>query len=650
MSNMKTSYHTFDDDSIGRASDAVRKGMSYRKAEKKFGVPKSSIQRKVKNIQQQKYGRPPVFTIEEENKLSECLSLTAEWGFPLTAFDVRCIAKKFLDKRGTVEPRFKNNMPGKKWIQCFLNRQSIQLKTQMCNNIKRARAAVTPEAIEAYFDELIVSLKDVPEEAILNYDETSMQDNPGKSKVIVKRKCKHPERIIDFSKSHFSVMFAGTASGIPLPPYVVYKADNLYDTWTEGGPAGTRYNRSKSGWFEGNIFEDWFLTIALPYLKKLGDFPKAIIGDNLSSHISVNILKHCIENNIRFILLPPNSTHLCQPLDLAFFSPLKTVWRRQLTEWKLKYKGAIRKDQFPRLLKKTLDELQGHVATNLKAGFKKSGIAPLNRNKVLECLPKPKINQEDDCHASAAAWTSSFEEYLQSTREKETVVKPRKKKMTITPGKSLAECNIVKNLEKTTEPIKPRCQKQKQEIRTTNKGAHIKKKCSKKDKGKQKVMRVVQEDTTSGESDFSMSLHSSVGEEDFSILFDGDVQEDLDLETLDKQKLVYSDVQEMEVDIRPYGGINQSQPSASVKENEFVVVEFTYDKGKKYETKKEFIGKILEKNNATFKISYMRNYMGSQEVYVFPNVEDVEEEVELHRIKRVVAPFSEVRGRYIFHL
>lgn len=120
-------------------------------------------------------------------------------------------------------------------------------------------------------------------------------------------------------------MFSGTASGFALPPYIVYTADNLYNTWMEGGPKGTRYNRSKSGWFEGNIFEDWFEAIALPYLKSLGDGPKAIIGDNLASHISANIVKLCTENNIRFILLPPNSTHLCQPLDLAFLARLSQL-------------------------------------------------------------------------------------------------------------------------------------------------------------------------------------------------------------------------------------------------------------------------------------------------------------------------------------
>lgn len=41
---------------------------------------------------------------------------------------------------------------------------------------------------------------------------------------------------MDFYKSNFSVMFAATASGIALSPYIVYKADNPYNTWTERGP------------------------------------------------------------------------------------------------------------------------------------------------------------------------------------------------------------------------------------------------------------------------------------------------------------------------------------------------------------------------------------------------------------------------------
>lgn len=70
------------------------------------------------------------------------------------------------------------------------------------------------------------------------------------------------------SKAAISVMFCGNAVGEVLPPYVVYKLEHLWSTWTTQGPKGTRYNRSNSGWFDNVCFEDWFFSIALPRLKK----------------------------------------------------------------------------------------------------------------------------------------------------------------------------------------------------------------------------------------------------------------------------------------------------------------------------------------------------------------------------------------------
>lgn len=45
-------------------------------------------------------------------------------------------------------------------------------------------------------------------------------------------------------------MFSATADGVSLPTYVVYKAENLYTQQIEGGPRGSRYNRTTSGWFD----------------------------------------------------------------------------------------------------------------------------------------------------------------------------------------------------------------------------------------------------------------------------------------------------------------------------------------------------------------------------------------------------------------
>ena len=175
-------------------------------------------------------------------------------------------------------------------------------------------------------------------------------------------------------------MYCGNAMGELLPPYVVYKADHLWSTWTEGGPSGTRYNRSKSGWFDGVIFDDWFFQLALPKLKRQ-EGKKVLIGDNLSSHMSVEVIKSCNENQIAFVCLPPNSTHLTQPLDIAFYKPLKVNWRKVITAWKLNTRSTqcsvMSKDQFPRQLKRLHEAIDEKAAENLISGFRKAGNLPI---------------------------------------------------------------------------------------------------------------------------------------------------------------------------------------------------------------------------------------------------------------------------------
>ena len=62
------------------------------------------------------------------------------------------------------------------------------------------------------------------------------------------------------------------------------------------------------------------MSVALLYFKTLRG-KKVLIGDNLSSHLSAEIIQKCEENKIAFCFLPSHSTPLLQPLDVAFFRP-----------------------------------------------------------------------------------------------------------------------------------------------------------------------------------------------------------------------------------------------------------------------------------------------------------------------------------------
>ena len=238
------------------------------------------------------------------------------FGFPVDLLDLRFIVKSYLDRTvksyldrtGRKVMAFSNNLPGKEWARSFLNRNNY-LTVRLSANIKRKRAEISETKLDKYFEHLESSLAGVPSSNIWNYDETNLTDEPGRERVIAKRGSKYSERIMNASKSATSLMFCGSATGEILPPYVVYKSESIWLTWTEGGPAGTRYNRSKSRWFDQTCFEDWFLSLLLPRLKRQ-EGKKVMIGDNLSSHISQQVLQKCEENNISFVALPPNSTHL----------------------------------------------------------------------------------------------------------------------------------------------------------------------------------------------------------------------------------------------------------------------------------------------------------------------------------------------------
>lgn len=443
-------YQNYNPGAIKNAVDAVRyKKMSLRRASEAFGVPKSTISDHLNSKEPiKKCGGQTVLNTNEENLLVEGLLKCSEWGFPMKCRDIQLVVQSYLDRLGksiNKNNRFKNNLPGKDWVELFLKRNNT-LSLRFGENIKRVRAAVSTSVLNEYFDNLYAVLKDIPPENIFNYDETNFVDDPGKKLVVVKRGTKHPEVIKDTSKTSISVMFCVSADGKMLPPYTVYKAKHMYPTWVEGGVEGACYNRNDSGWFDMPIFEDWFFKCFLPTCRYLKG-PKVMIGDNLSSHISLEVIQLCEKNNIRFILLPPNATHLCQPLDVAVFRPIKRSWRMLLDDWKDKNSGPIPKSEFPKLLRNTLEKLHESMQNNIKSGFNATGIYPFNKQKVLNKIPNRSEDGDNDLSNS---WTEAFVDILSDVRNrKELVKKSRGKKINISAGKSVR----IEDLKKKDEPL-----------------------------------------------------------------------------------------------------------------------------------------------------------------------------------------------------
>lgn len=443
------SYCAYSASNLQKALDAIRKqGISQRVAATQYQIPRSTLKNKLKGVHSKVAGGQTVFSADDEKLFVEHMIVMSNYGFPVDTFDLRMIVKSYADRRGLAIRQFRNNMPGIEWTSSFLKRHR-NLTVRFASNIKRKRAEVSPDTIDEYFLHMNEELDGVAPENIWNFDETNLTDEPGNKRVITKRGCKYPERIINATKTATSLMLCGNAAGRVLPPYVVYKADSLWSTWTNNGPPKTRYNRTKSGWFDAVTFEDWFYSQLLPELKN-SPGKKVVIGDNLSSHINVNVLQTCRDNNVAFIGLPPNSTHLTQPLDVAYFRPMKIAWRKILTEWKETTAGrkapSLPKDKFPQLLKSLMHKLEESGCENLKSGFRKTGIYPLDKAQVLARLPSSNVIHDPDS-TSPSLISQSFIEHLQKARsgnDEPTRNAPvRRKKLPVVAGKSICCDEII---------------------------------------------------------------------------------------------------------------------------------------------------------------------------------------------------------------
>lgn len=563
--------------------EVTNNGVSYRKACTKYGVPIGTLYRHVTNGHLQKQGGQTCLSSELESNLVSKLLTCADWGYPLDGFDLRLFVKSYLDSRHIKLKKFKNNLPGYDWLKSFLIRHKDELANRMVSNIKRARANVSPTIINEFFDNLEQSVEGVPAENIVNYDETNVKDDPGLKKVIVRRGCKYPERVMNNTKTSFSVMFAGSASGALLPIYVVYKADHLWNTWINNGPEGARYNRTATGWFDGPTFQDWFFKIAIPYFRRL-EGPKVIIGDNLASHLSIDIINACMQHNIRFVFLPANSTHLCQPLDVAYFAPLKRCWRSILTQWKSgegRLATSIPKDQLPSLLKSLLNQMEftGRGAANIIAGFQKTGIQPLDRHTVLNQLPPEQEPSNDS--APPSELSDSLVSFLKNMRYQRPKQKKQiRKKLNVKAGKSIT----------AEEPMS-------------------------------------ESESSQSQSEESQSVLSHSGESQ-------------SVSSLSEDS--HTDIAQTNATIEQN---YQAEPICpvlgSIKKNDWLLVDFKTEK----RGNKKYIGKVLEiYGNSDFTVTFVTGYRNEQTHFVWPDIEDIAD-IDFDQIARVLpAPTSLRRG------
>ena len=102
---------------------------------------------------------------------------------------------------------------------------------------------------------------------------------------------------------------------------------------------------------------------------------------------------------------------------------------------------TLPKDSFPGLLRKLVSKIEdpGRGSANLKAGFIKTGIYPLNRVKVLDMLPQETAGRSAGADLDSNDMSDSLVAFLQHMRHrpnKRTI--QRRQKLKVEAGKSVS--------------------------------------------------------------------------------------------------------------------------------------------------------------------------------------------------------------------
>ncbi|KAF6209819.1 hypothetical protein GE061_015570 [Apolygus lucorum] len=84
-------YRNYAEDSLEKAIEQVANGKTFRDVSAQYGIPIATLSRKFRGLHSKAVGRPTALSNIEERNFVTALSVMAEWGFLLTAWQVKVV-------------------------------------------------------------------------------------------------------------------------------------------------------------------------------------------------------------------------------------------------------------------------------------------------------------------------------------------------------------------------------------------------------------------------------------------------------------------------------------------------------------------------------------------------------------------------------
>ena len=331
----------YDEDRLQKAYEEVKEGrLSVRRAAERYRVPKSTLSDRVTGkVKFHSHSGPTRYlTDSEEAGLVSFISHCARMGYAKTRKEILAIVEERISSKGNTTTHVSNG-----WWESF-RRRHPELAIRTVEKLSYARSVATDATIiNHYFDLLQKALHDneildSPSQ-IFNCDETGLPLEHTPSSVIGIEGQKHPRALTSGNKKQVTVLGCVNAAGYAIPPLVIFSRKSLNPLLTVNEVPGTMYGLSETGWMDSEIFSNWFTHHFLVHAP--ASRPLLLLLDGHSTHFNPDFVRIAAHEKVVVFCLPPNTTHLTQPLDKGVFGPLKSHWNEECQKYMSKNPGKV---------------------------------------------------------------------------------------------------------------------------------------------------------------------------------------------------------------------------------------------------------------------------------------------------------------------
>jgi len=418
----KTSRGTTPDVLERAAADVLRKQQSLRSVALAYSIDKMTLHRYCKKVKTSMtdaernstattatlpkvasgYSKPrQVLPDPVERDLVAYLVEAAKMFFGLSPKEVRKLAYQYAVSLSLSVPDSwsKHSSAGEDWFSGFMrrHRSEVSVRTPEATSLSRA-SSFNRVNVSLFFDKLesLCSRYNFGPQSIYNVDETGLTTVQNPCKVVAPKGVKQIGSITSAERGTLvTLCCAVNALGHAIPPMFIFPRVRYHERMVDSGPSGSVGASHKSGWMTQENFLI-FLKHFVVHSKSSIMQPVLLLLDNHESHVSIDCIQYAKDNGIHMLSFPPHCSHKLQPLDRSVYFPLKRFFNCQCDAWCSSHPGrTMQVLDIPSLCASAFPLAMTPV--NIQAGFRVSGIYPLNRNVFTddEFLPSVVTDRPD---------------------------------------------------------------------------------------------------------------------------------------------------------------------------------------------------------------------------------------------------------------